>query len=76
MTSSRTKLTIEGIWTVESAKIIASVASIVQDRSLAEDFAQDTLVIALENGRSQVFRRTWESGSRLLPNVGSLIFYV
>lgn len=76
MTPSRTKRTIEGIWTVESAKFIASVASIVQDDSLAEDLAQDAMVIALEHGRSQVFRRTWESGSRLLPNVGPLIFCV
>lgn len=43
-----THRTIEGIWTVESAKIIAAVARMVQDISLAEDMAQDALVLALE----------------------------
>lgn len=45
---SRTKRTIEGIWIVESARIIAGVARIVQDVSIAEDLAQDALIIALE----------------------------
>lgn len=48
MIHSRTKRTIEGIWTVESARIIAGVARIVQDVSLAEDLSQDALVTALE----------------------------
>ena len=48
MIPSRTKRTIEGIWTVESARIIAGVARIVQDVSIAEDLAQEALVIALE----------------------------
>ncbi|MDN4072329.1 RNA polymerase sigma factor [Fictibacillus terranigra] len=48
MTNCRTHRTIEGIWTVESARIIAGVARIIQDVSIAEDLAQDTLAIALE----------------------------
>lgn len=39
---------IEAIWRIESAKIIARVARIVGDIGLAEDLAQDALVIALE----------------------------
>jgi len=46
--TSRTRRTIEGIWTIESAKIIASVARIVQDIGIAEDLAQESLVVALE----------------------------
>ncbi|TLS36187.1 RNA polymerase sigma factor [Pseudalkalibacillus caeni] len=48
MTTCETHRTIEGIWTVESAKIIAGVARIVQDVSIAEDLSQEALVIALE----------------------------
>ncbi len=40
--------TIDAIWRIESAKIIARVARIVGDVGLAEDFAQDALVAALE----------------------------
>ena len=39
---------IEAIWRIESAKIIAGVARIVGDIGLAEDLAQDALVVALE----------------------------
>ncbi|MED2972464.1 RNA polymerase sigma factor [Fictibacillus sp. B-59209] len=48
MKTYETHRTIEGVWTVESVKIIAGVARIVQDVSIAEDLAQDTLAIALE----------------------------
>jgi RNA polymerase sigma factor (sigma-70 family) len=40
--------TIETVWKIESAKIIAGLARIVQDVGMAEDLAQDALVIALE----------------------------
>jgi RNA polymerase sigma factor (sigma-70 family) len=40
--------TIDAIWRIESAKIIAVVARMVRDVGLAEDLAQDALVIALE----------------------------
>jgi len=40
--------TIDAIWRIESAKLIAGLARMVRDVSLAEDLAQDTLIIALE----------------------------
>src|SRR6266536_4825014 len=39
---------IEAIWRIESARIIAGLARIVHDVGLAEELAQDALVIALE----------------------------
>ena len=39
---------IESVWRTESAKIVASITRMVRDISLAEDVAQDTLIIALE----------------------------
>ncbi len=40
--------TIDAVWRMESAKIIAVLARLVRDIDLAEDLAQDALVIALE----------------------------
>ena len=40
--------TIEAVWRIESAKLIAGLARIVRDVGLAEDLAQDALVAALE----------------------------
>ena len=40
--------TIEAVWRIESAKIIATVARMVRDVGLAEELAQDALVSALE----------------------------
>ena len=48
MTTSDIQRTIDAVWRIESAKIIASLARIVRDVGLAEDLAQDALVIALE----------------------------
>ena len=48
MYSTTTHRTIEAVWRIESAKLIASLARIVGDINLAEDLAQDALVIALE----------------------------
>jgi RNA polymerase sigma factor (sigma-70 family) len=48
MTMSDTHRAIEAVWRIESAKIIAALARIVRDVGLAEDLAQDALVIALE----------------------------
>ncbi len=39
---------IEAAWRIESARLIAGLARIVRDVGLAEDLAQDALVIALE----------------------------
>src|SRR6202008_2937468 len=39
---------IEAVWRIESARLIAGLARIVRDVGLAEELAQDALVIALE----------------------------
>jgi RNA polymerase sigma factor (sigma-70 family) len=39
---------IEAVWRIESAKLIGALARLVRDVGLAEDLAQDALVIALE----------------------------
>ncbi len=48
MTTSDVHSTVAGIWQIESPKIIARVARIVGDIDLAEELAQDAMVIALE----------------------------
>jgi RNA polymerase sigma factor (sigma-70 family) len=40
--------TIDAVWRIESAKIIAALTRLVGDVGLAEDLAQDALVVALE----------------------------
>jgi RNA polymerase sigma factor (sigma-70 family) len=39
---------IEAVWRIESARLVAGLARMVQDVGLAEDLAQDALVTALE----------------------------
>ena len=39
---------VEAVWRIESPKLIAGLARLVQDVGLAEELAQDALVIALE----------------------------
>jgi RNA polymerase sigma factor (sigma-70 family) len=39
---------IEAVWRIESARLIAGLARIVRDVGLAEDLAQDALVVAME----------------------------
>lgn len=41
--------TIEAIWRIESAKLIAGLARIVRDVGLAEDLAQDAFIAAFEH---------------------------
>ena len=48
MTTSDIHRAIDAVWRIESAKLIAGLARIVRDVGLAEDLAQDALVIALE----------------------------
>jgi RNA polymerase sigma factor (sigma-70 family) len=45
--------TIDALWRIESAKIVAAVARLVRDVGLAEDLAQDALVAALEHWPAQ-----------------------
>jgi RNA polymerase sigma factor (sigma-70 family) len=46
--ASETKGAIDAVWRIESARVIAGLARIVRDVGLAEELAQDALVVALE----------------------------
>ena len=48
MAASVTERTVEAVWRIESARLIAGLARTVRDVGLAEDLAQDALVAALE----------------------------
>jgi RNA polymerase sigma factor (sigma-70 family) len=48
MTVTDPRRVVEAVWRIESARIIAGLARLVRDVGLAEELAQDTLVIALE----------------------------
>ena len=48
MTMSDTHRAIEAVWRIESARLIAGLTRIVRDVGVAEDLAQDALVVALE----------------------------
>jgi RNA polymerase sigma factor (sigma-70 family) len=45
---STVQRTIEAVWRIEAARLIAGLARVVRDVGLAEDLAQDALVAALE----------------------------
>jgi len=47
-TASDTHRTIDAVWRIESAKLIAGLTRVVRDVGLAEDLAQDALLAALE----------------------------
>lgn len=48
MTTPDIQRTIDAVWRIESAKLIAALSRLVGDVGLAEDLAQDALVAALE----------------------------
>jgi len=48
VTATDPRRTLETVWRMESARIVAALARLVHDLGLAEELAQDTLVIALE----------------------------
>ena len=48
MASPDVTRTVEAVWRIESARLIAGVARLVRDVGLAEDLAQEALVAALE----------------------------
>ncbi len=48
MTAGDTHRAIDAVWRIESARLIAGLARIVRDVGVAEELAQDALVIALE----------------------------
>ncbi|HEX3735941.1 MAG TPA: sigma factor, partial [Solirubrobacterales bacterium] len=41
------RATVEAVWRIESARLVAGLARLVRDVGLAEDLAQDALVAAL-----------------------------
>jgi RNA polymerase sigma factor (sigma-70 family) len=47
-TATEAHRAINAVWRIESARLIAGLARIVRDVGLAEDLAQDALVVALE----------------------------
>jgi RNA polymerase sigma factor (sigma-70 family) len=48
VTATDTHRAIDAVWRIESARLIAGLARIVRDVGLAEELAQDALVVALE----------------------------
>ncbi|WP_166354794.1 RNA polymerase sigma factor [Phytoactinopolyspora limicola] len=48
MSVPEVRRTVDAVWRIESGKLIAALARIVRDVSVAEDLAQDALVAALE----------------------------
>lgn len=48
MTGLDAHRTVEALWRIESAKVIAGLTRIVRDVGIAEELAQDALVAALE----------------------------
>jgi len=48
MTATDPRRVVEAVWRIESSRIVAALARMVRDVGLAEELAQDTLVIALE----------------------------
>ena len=48
MTMPDTRRTIDAVWRMESAKIVAALTRMVRDVGIAEEIAQDALVTALE----------------------------
>jgi RNA polymerase sigma factor (sigma-70 family) len=48
MTASDTHCTIDAVWRIEAPRLIAGLARLVRDVGVAEDLAQDALVVALE----------------------------
>src|SRR4051812_41240790 len=48
MTTTETQRSIDAVWRIERARLIGGLARIVRDVGVAEELAQDALVIALE----------------------------
>jgi predicted RNA polymerase sigma factor len=64
------KRTIDAVWRIESAKLIAGLARIVRDVGLAEDLAHDALVAALEQWPSDGVPDNPEQSLRSAEGVG------
>ena len=48
MRATETHRTIDAVWRIESARLIAALTRLLRDVGLAEELAQDALVTALE----------------------------
>ena len=48
MRATETHRTIDAVWRIESARLIAALTRMLRDVGLAEELAQDALVTALE----------------------------
>jgi predicted RNA polymerase sigma factor len=48
VTATDTHRAIDAVWRIESARIIAGLTRIARDVGIAEELAQDALVVALE----------------------------
>jgi RNA polymerase sigma factor (sigma-70 family) len=48
MTATDTRRTVDAVWRIESARLIAGLMRLVRDLGVAEELAQDALVAALE----------------------------
>ncbi len=48
MSEIATRAAIEAVWRIESTKLIAGLTRMVGDLGMAEDFAQDAMLVALE----------------------------
>ena len=70
MTAPETHRTIDAVWRIESAKLIAGLARIVRDVGLAEDLAQDALVAALEQWPESGVPETRAPGSWPRRSIG------
>ena len=53
---------IDAVWKIESARLIASLTRIVRDVGIAEDLAQEALVVALEQWPARAFPTTLARG--------------
>ncbi len=53
MSATETHRAIEAVWKIESARLIAGLTRIVRDVGVAEELAQDALVVALEKWPEQ-----------------------
>ena len=62
MDESNTHRTIEAVWRMESAKIIAKLARMLRDVGRAEELAQETLLVALEQWPHSGVPTTQERG--------------
>ncbi len=51
--ATETERTVQAIWRIESARLIAALARVVSDVGLAEELAQDALLAALEQWPTQ-----------------------